>query len=1038
MRRVLSILFLSWGLVELVPPLTAAEIKINWGGDAALAPTTDQEYVSTVNRMPASNSVQRLNPPIFLWPYYENPSLFSSAGVLRIFNFQLTTNGSFASPVWNLTLTNNFYNFFPSITNADGSTWSNSVSWRVRYLNSNGSVAMGTNPVHTFTMPASAEKWDRSCFADRTYLNTLSNLHPRILVKSTNLAAYRAQIQNWESSGFGTVFGGALYQDFTNRISLLGTAYWTTDGATLTAQPAWQTMGNAFAMLGAGYWGVTNAWFTNALNNASPSVGSVFTNFCMQVEAAGYDRIEAYGGAIDALTGLGLAYDLCFNFLNAEQKALGLRLMENWAGFYIFEDWYFHGSETNLDRVYGGRNLVMNYPSPALNDDSHQRHDRAALMLCLGGMGDSPKLDYYAEWFLSFYIARFDPFNYATEDPRQYAAISTILDWPRAFHPWVMACTMFYDKKLTNAPVYTEFADLTLFQTPIGWRATMNPWGENENYADFTVNKGPYTYAAFKVLARMNGRGDWLRANTRAVALGGSENIEVNTAVWMQEIAGLQWPAPTEADRNTNSFIDPVRGWFVGLSTKPTDYGVASNGVGVILRAGPTGQGRSGLGFNEGNVEIWAYGANVTHAGAGRYESAATFFNGLFVDGIGVNNEIRGNARPIHSRFSHFTNWGGGLYVCADITGSMNLSNYVGGGAANMQSTFQSQARVNYLQTSNARPYIQEVKRRAISTTSNNLYFFFYDTLKTFPTNLAQFQMKLGAFPTNCTGVDLATMSYVYRSTNNWTGRSNVTTKVQHFRPSSALGVLSLTNIGINPRGTNELCYWKQNPFTGEKYNYTNDWLNPMGAHDTVDDDDPYPANSFWFYPKVASSNDSFFWGVFPSYGEVDHWTVDVKSDGYTVGVTSIVHNVSNLISLNTNNVTGGSGPFAGQLTHLFDPEGTNTITISEDPPETPTGLAASPGNTLVNLEWGVSALADVYYVKSGTVSGSLSTFTSTAGVTAQESGLANGTLRYYSVLASNQYGVSAWSSEVSATPTGVTVRMVIGGGARVGGGTSQ
>lgn len=824
----------------------AAQITI--GSDSQLQSTTDQEYVANAQRLPASNSVQRLNPPIFQWPYYESMDLFTAATVTRVFNFQLTTNGSFASPLWSLTTSNIFYNFFPSITNADGSTWTGTVSWRIRYLNSNGSVAMGTSAVHTFTMPANAEKWDRSCFADKApggYLQSLSNLHPRILVKSTNIAAFRALVNDSGLPYYGKLFG-ATFNDLTNSYSLLAESRWT--NANLTLQANWQSLPNALAKLGGAYWAVTNAWFTNGINAASPSIGSVLTNWCAETEAAGYDRFNAYEGNISGLVGLPLAYDMFYNQLTAQQRAVCLRLMENWAAFYIFEGWYYYGSDTNLDRVYGGRNLTMQYPSVALQDESHNRHDRAALMLCLGGMGDSPKLDYYAEWFLSYYISRFDPFQHF-EDPRIYGGLSTISDWARAYHPWVLANTMFNDKKLTNSPVHNELADLYMFQTPIGHRTTgTEPWGPAESYQTMRTQNN-YQYAGFGVHAIMTGRGDVLRVHKRAGGI-----LYEQSDAWMIEFATSYWPLPTEIDLNTNSFIDPVRGWAVGLSTNATDYGAATNGAGFILQARPAGNGRSGGAMSDGNIEIFAYGANITAAGAGRYEMAALLMNGLFVDGVGVNNESPGIARPIHARFDAYTNWGGGVYVRADLTGAMNLSNYVAQGTANLQSYPGSSARVNYLQASNARPYISSVSRSVLFP--HNKYVALYDSLST--TQAAQFQWKWNVFPTNCTLMDTGAMSFHYTVTNDYAGRSNVTVYVQHIGNPASMGVTQMVN-SANLLGTNDNCYAKQNPFTGENYAGSNDWI-AVGA----DMHDYYWANTVWVYNRTPTTNWHFLSVVYP------------------------------------------------------------------------------------------------------------------------------------------------------------------------------
>jgi hypothetical protein len=89
-----------------------------------------------------------------------------------------------------------------------------------------------------------------------------------------------------------------------------------------------------------------------------------------------------------------------------------------------------------------------------------------------------------------------------------------------------------------------------------------------------------------------------------------------------------------------------------------------------------------------------------------------------------------------------------------------------------------------------------------------------------------------------------------------------------------------------------------------------------------------------------------------------------------------------------------------------------NSSQVSATPsaiPQPPTGLDASAGNAQVGLNWNASSGATSYNVKRSTTS-----YTDT--------GLNNGTTYYYVVSAVNSFGESANSSQVSATPTTITV----------------
>ncbi|MGA8224457.1 MAG: glycoside hydrolase family 44 protein [Candidatus Acidiferrales bacterium] len=87
--------------------------------------------------------------------------------------------------------------------------------------------------------------------------------------------------------------------------------------------------------------------------------------------------------------------------------------------------------------------------------------------------------------------------------------------------------------------------------------------------------------------------------------------------------------------------------------------------------------------------------------------------------------------------------------------------------------------------------------------------------------------------------------------------------------------------------------------------------------------------------------------------------------------------------------------------------------------PSAPTGLAATPGNTQVCLQWNASTGASSYYIKRATTNGGPYAQISTPTTTSfTDTGLTNGTIYYYVVSAYNAYGQSANSSQVSATPT--------------------
>ena len=96
------------------------------------------------------------------------------------------------------------------------------------------------------------------------------------------------------------------------------------------------------------------------------------------------------------------------------------------------------------------------------------------------------------------------------------------------------------------------------------------------------------------------------------------------------------------------------------------------------------------------------------------------------------------------------------------------------------------------------------------------------------------------------------------------------------------------------------------------------------------------------------------------------------------------------------------------------------TPTAGGSAPSTPTGLAATAGNSQVALSWTASAGATSYNVYRGTTAGGESTTavaTGQTGTTYTNTGLTNGTTYYFKVKAVNSVGTSGYSNEASATP---------------------
>jgi alpha-L-arabinofuranosidase len=97
----------------------------------------------------------------------------------------------------------------------------------------------------------------------------------------------------------------------------------------------------------------------------------------------------------------------------------------------------------------------------------------------------------------------------------------------------------------------------------------------------------------------------------------------------------------------------------------------------------------------------------------------------------------------------------------------------------------------------------------------------------------------------------------------------------------------------------------------------------------------------------------------------------------------------------------------------------TEVAALANPVPPAPAGLAAVAGNAQVALNWSAASTATGYKIKRSLTSGSgYVNIVTNASLTFTNTGLANGTLYYFVVSATNSFGESTNSTQVSARPT--------------------
>ena len=97
----------------------------------------------------------------------------------------------------------------------------------------------------------------------------------------------------------------------------------------------------------------------------------------------------------------------------------------------------------------------------------------------------------------------------------------------------------------------------------------------------------------------------------------------------------------------------------------------------------------------------------------------------------------------------------------------------------------------------------------------------------------------------------------------------------------------------------------------------------------------------------------------------------------------------------------------------------TEVAALANPVPPAPAGLAAVAGDAQVALNWNAASTATGYKIKRSLTSGSgYANIATNASLTFTNNGLANGTLYYFVVSATNSFGESTNSAPVSALPT--------------------
>lgn len=783
--------FQSWRLRLIVLLLTyfvnhsvvSAQVVI--GPEAQVSLPSSANFRIFIGNAPDSNVVQTLNPPIFKWIYYESPW---NAGYpdyqLRTFRFQLTTNqnGSFANPYFDVTTSNNFFNCLPPITNPDGSTFTGTNYWQIIYMQPDASTVISTSAVQTFTMSSDATVWDRSRYANTSYLLSLGAQHPHMFFFQTNLAAMTAFLHTNSAMGFS-------WQGITQAIAYptITNSWWNKDSFSNQVPGAWAQQ---IADVCLAYAIDSNA----TLKAANP--GQMVSRLASSMIKNNYDQTDQ-NAISESGKMLALAYDWAYNDMTAAQASNVLWTLERFALFYVDSDWWYTGTPAPANRDYSKifSSLQCQYSSGAKASSDHPQVDSGdGMYMTLAGLGESAILRDCFSYFINYNMAQLESFNgdqgrgYTEQSFRTYHMFGATL---------LLSCL---DQTMTNIPWISTYPTMLCYLEPLWYSELQDQEGDfaMENHG-MTSGCQIYNYKYYDVAVMLQ-NGYILQQQQKNYAIrSGSPDFYPE---YGEAFLPYYFPyVPAPSDFPSNYYFSSKDGWCMSYEYPPNNWNCFTNGVGFVFSARPEGSNAGHDEWHDGDIDMFAYGAHISFGGIGQYDKHAWFLNGLFVDGIG--NCTPNGQNPTagwYSRMIGFTNSTAAnndyTYVGAELGQSFNnydTNGYGGGGLGNMERF--------YGYSTNARPYITSVQRHILFP--HHRYLVLYDQFET--TKNAQFMWKWNVLETKHLVATPNAFSFQYTSTNFYNG-SNVTVYVQHVANTNQLTLMNLV-------GTN---YVMTNPFTGE------------------------------------------------------------------------------------------------------------------------------------------------------------------------------------------------------------------------------
>lgn len=624
---------------------------------------------------------------------------------------------------------------------------------------------------------------------------------------------------------------------------------------------------------------------------------------------------------------IGLAYDWLYPIMNQTQRSNALYAIQATCDWSMKAgNFWWNPTSTaygwgvgDTNRIYPGPFQTLRFSASKIGSSHPWFNFAGCFTSALAAQGDgSIDVDTYWQMGLNYILAKGFPFgsSQGLNEGRLYS-FQDSMDVTKQLWNIIAASVIYPEATLTNYPFYRTIADWWDRMIPVHFYEGHEPWGDCgwgrfSQWSDTQWGRD---------LSLFTGSGNAMLHYNNEFYLTYTANRYTPPLDPVDEV-GIPplFQAPQPTTNNSLAALYPNEGWVFSYSSPPNMPQFMENGVGFIFQARPRGSQMGHDHLSDGSFQIWAYGANVTDAGAQMtdYAKIPWCHYTLLVNGLGQCSPPTGPMEPFYSTITAYTNNSDFTYCAADLTRSYARSNFQAGGWL-LPSPFTT------LHSGGPLSYVTNVTRQILF--EHKSYLVIYDTLQTSnpPTNTFSWIYHI-LQPT--LSLNTNNMSFTYTATNMFNG-NNVSVYVAFVNNPSELAVTNMT-------GTNV----RSNPITGENYYTQGDAIirsNALWFSNTQ------PTNSFHFmtviYPVPPGGNP-------PQITRLDDDTVAV-TNGSQGDVISFNPNTTFPATLvvAVPSVSAVAPPDLTPPTSVSQTTG-NTGTVTPAAPAAPTNLRIPPNGT--------------------------------------------------------------------------------------------